>query len=251
MKNIIRLELKKMFSKKDIMLIFGILILAPIIMALCIVNEVAGINFGGAVSMDGFGLLIWNFLKYLFVLYIVPIYLCCSFLGKEIETRSINIMLSNKKRGTILVAKTIAYIIVLSVFFVLFQVSSVLSFNILLDGTEYATAMTASAMETIFIYLFQWLEIIFVLFLSTVLCSVIKGNAALLLGLTIVILQRLLVYFDGIKKFLPYHISDYSNYMTIPEEKLLSSNIFSTVVYVIILTALLLGAMRIWKKRDF
>lgn len=251
MKSIMKLELKKILAKKDVMLMFGIIILFPLFMALCIVYEVAGINFGGAVSVDGFGLLIWSFLKYLFVLYIVPIYVACSFLGKEIETRSINIMLSNQKRSLVLMAKTIVYIVVLTVFFILFQLSSVLSFQVLLDGTEYATATVASTMQITFAYLFQWLELIFVLLLSVVLCSIIKGNAALLLGMVIVILQRVLVNFGDIKKFVPYHISDYSSYLMIPQDELLSSNVMSTIVYIVILSALVIGSIRIWKNRDF
>lgn len=251
MKNIFKLELKKIVNKKDIMIMFGIIILMPVVMAFCVVNEVAGINFGGAVSIDNFGILIWSFLKYLFVLYIVPIYLCCSFLGKEIETRSINIMLSNQKRGTILVAKMLAYVLVLSIFFVAFQVSGVLSFKFLLEGTEYATTVSATSTQIIFTYLFQWLEVMFVLFLSVVLCCMIKGGAALLLGMVIVILQRVLVNFDQIKEFLPYYISDYSTYVMLPSEELMRFNIMSSIVYVVILGALIFLAMRIWKNRDF
>ncbi len=251
MKDIMKLEFKKILAKKDVMLMLGIIIFVPLLMALCIVNEVAGINFGGAVSVEGFGLLIWSFLKYLFVLYIVPIYVGCSFLGKEIETRSINIMLSNRKRSTVLAAKTITYITVLSVFFILFQLSSVISFQLLLKGTEYAVAMDIAVMDTIFIYVFQWLEVVFVLFLAILLCTLIKGNAALLLGMMVVILQRVLVNFDGIKRFVPYYISDYSGYMLIPGEELLRSNIMSTIVYAVILAVLAFGATRIWRNRDF
>ena len=111
MKSIMKLEWKKILSKKDVMLMLVVLILAPLFMAICIVNEVAGINFGGAVSADAFGLLIWSFLKYLIVLYLVPVYISCSFLGKEIESRSINIMLSNQKRGSIFWSKVITYVL--------------------------------------------------------------------------------------------------------------------------------------------
>ncbi len=251
MKNIMKLEFKKIFSKKDVMLMFGIIILVPLIMALCIVNKVAGINFGGAVSVDGYSILIWSFLKYLFVLYLVPIYVSCTFLGKEIETRSINIMLSNQKRSYVLAAKVIAYAIVLTLFFVLFQISGVLSFHLFLAGTEYGAVMSASVIDVAFIYLFQLLELLFVLFLAVILCCFIKGNAALLLGMIVVILQRVLVNFDGIKRFVPYYISDYTSYLLLPEEGLTGYNVMSTVVYAVILTVLVYGATRIWKKRDF
>lgn len=251
MKNVMKLEFKKIFSKKDVMLMLGIIILVPLLMALCIVNEVAGINFGGAVSVDGYSILIWSFLKYLFVLYLVPIYVCCTFLGKEIETRSINIMLANQKRSNVLTAKVITYAIVLTVFFVLFQLAGVLSYQLFMDGTEFGTAMSASVTDVVFIYLFQWLELMFVLFLSVILCCYIKGNAALLLGMVIVILQRVLINFDGIKRFVPYYISDYTSYLLLSTEDLISFNVTSTMIYAVILAVLIYGAARIWKKRDF
>ena len=251
MKNIMKLEFKKVISKKDVMLMLGIIIIVPLLMALCIVNKVAGINFGGAVSIDGYSLLIWSFLKYLFVLYLVPIYVCCTFLGKEIETRSINIMLSNQRRGTILAAKVITYAIVLTIFFVLFQIVGFASYMIFIEGTEFGVEMTASVMDVVFIYIFQWLELMFVLCLSVIMCCFIKGNAALLMGMVVVILQRVLVNFDGIKRFVPYYISDYSNYLLIPAEDLTSFKLMSTGIYTVILAVLIYGATSIWKKRDF
>ena len=251
MKNIMKLEFKKVLSKKDVMLMLGIIIIVPLLMALCIVNKVAGINFGGAVSIDGYSLLIWSFLKYLFVLYLVPIYVCCTFLGKEIETRSINIMLSNQRRGTILAAKVITYAIVLTIFFVLFQIVGFASYMIFIEGTEFGVEMTASVMDVVFIYIFQWLELMFVLCLSVIMCCFIKGNAALLMGMVVVILQRVLVNFDGIKRFVPYYISDYSNYLLIPAEDLTSFKLMSTGIYTVILAVLIYGATSIWKKRDF
>lgn len=80
MKNLIKLEMKKVFSKKDVMLILGVLILTPVIFSLCLVHRAAGIDFSGQVSVDSYGIMIWSFLKYLFVLYLVPIYIACCFL---------------------------------------------------------------------------------------------------------------------------------------------------------------------------
>lgn len=251
MKNIMKLEFKKILSKKDVMLMFILVCFSPLLMALCIVNEVSGINFGGAVSVDSFGILIWSFLKYLFVLYLVPIYVSCSFLGKEIETRSIHIMLSNQKRYVVLCAKGIAYFVTITAFFLLFQLVSVVTYEWLLKGTEYGLEMTAKIQDFIFIYAFQWLEMIFVLALAMVLCSVIKGNAALLLGMVLVILQRLLVNFESIRSFVPYYISDYSSYLTVPQEELMRVNIMSLAVYGVIIAVLVIWIAKIWKKRDF
>lgn len=251
MKSIMKLEWKKLLSKKDVMLMFAILILAPLFMAVCIVNEVAGINFGGAVPADAFGLLIWSFLKYLVVLYLVPIYVSNCFLGKEIETRSINIMLSNQKRGTIFASKVITYILALTIFFSLFMGVGALSHVFLMEGTVYAAESTASVMEVVYAYVFQYLELIFVLLVAVVLCCVVKGSAALLLGLIVVIAQRVLVNIDGLKRILPQYISDYSTYSMIPKEELATTNLVSLGIYIIILVALTVLAVRIWQKRDF
>lgn len=251
MKSIMKLEMKKIFAKKDVMLMFGILIFAPLLLAVCMVNEVGGINFGGAVSVADYGMLVWTFLKYLFVLYLVPIYIACSFLGKEIETRSINLMLSNQKRSKILTAKILTYVIAITLFFALFQVVSVLSYSLFIAGTEFSVAMEASGMETVCLYAFQWLEMLFVLFVSILLCCLVKGNAALLLGLVVIILQRLLVNIGGIKRILPYYISDYNFYSMIPSNTLVVTNMTSMVIYAAILMILIIGAAGIWKKRDF
>lgn len=251
MGKLIALEMKKIFSRKEVMIILAVLILAPVFLAFCMVNKVAGINFGGAVSAEAFGILMWTFLKYLFLIYLVPIYIAISFLGKEIENRSINLMLSNQKRWKTLAAKTGTYAMVLTGFFILFQLSSLGSYYIFVDGTEYSMAMEASAMEIMFSYLFQWLELLFVLLLAVLLCCVLKGNAALLMGLVIVICQRLLVNIDGIKRILPYYISDYNYSSMIPKEQLFGTNMVSFGIYAVILFVLAAGAANIWRNRDF
>ncbi|MBR6628026.1 MAG: ABC transporter ATP-binding protein [Lachnospiraceae bacterium] len=205
----------------------------------------------GAVSADAFGLLIWSFLKYLIVLYLVPVYISCSFLGKEIESRSINIMLSDQKRGAIFWSKVITYVLVCTLFFALFMGVSVGAFLLFMDGTEFAAACTASVSQVVFAYLFQYLELIFILLAAVILCCVVKGNAALLLGIMVVIVQRVLVNMDGIKKVLPQYISDYSTYATIPQEELASFNTFSLGIYAVVLAVLTILAVRIWQKRDF
>ena len=122
---------------------------------------------------------------------------------------------------------------------------------LLMDGTEFATACTASTSQVVFAYLFQYLELIFILLAAVILCCVVKGNAALLLGIMVVIVQRVLVNMDGIKKVLPQYISDYSTYIMIPQEDIAAFNTFSLGVYAVILVLLTILAVRIWQKRDF
>ena len=251
MVDIARLEIKKILSKKDMMLILIVLILAPLLFSICIVNQVAGINFGGMVSIENYGIMIWSFLKYLFVLYLVPIYMAASFLGKEVENRSIHIMLANKKRSSVIYSKVIVYIFTLTVFFLLFQMMSVLSFEIFIKGTKYAMLSDTTLINTFFIYLFQWLELVFVLLVSVGLCCVIKGNAVLVMGLVVIILEKILVNIEGIKRVIPYNISDYSSYNLIDADKLLTTNLISIGIYGALFLLLFICIVRIWKTRDF
>lgn len=251
MRKLLKLEIKKVFSKKDIMLILGVLIIAPVIFSLCLVNHIAGIDFSGQVSIDSYGIMIWSFFKYLFVLYLVPIYIACCFMGKEIENRSINIMLSNEKRAKVLGAKLLTYVCVLTLFFVLFQTTSIVSYEIFIKGTDFSTIVEASLAETIFLYLFQWMEMIFILLVSAALCCVIKGNAVLVLGIGVVIIQKILVNIDGVKRILPYFISDYNYYSMIPLNKLMSNNMVSLAIYLSIIMVLLFVGTNTWRKKDF
>lgn len=249
--DIFKLEIKKIIFKKDMMLIMIVLAIVPFIFSFCMVNKVAGLNFAGLVSEGDFGLMIWSFLKYLFVLYLVPIYMAASFLGKEVENRSIQLMLTNKKRISVIVAKIIAYILVLTVFFIAFQSACILSYQIFIAGSELEGTSIATTMSLAFIYGFQWLEMIFVLLVSVALCCVIKGNAVLVLGLVVVIIEKILANLDGIKRLLPYSISDYTTYMNISSSKLMATNTVSVVIYAVIFAALLYATAYIWKKRDF
>lgn len=251
MVDIIKLEWKKLISRKDIMLILGVLILSPFLFSFCIVQKVAGLNFGGQVSADIYGIMIWSFFKYLFVLYLVPIYIASSMLEKEVENRSIQIMLANKKRMSVIRAKLLTYLAVLTGFFVLFQLSSFVSYQLLIKGTEYGIASTTPFMENAFLYLFQWFEQVFVLMLSIALCCVIKGNAVLVCGLLTVILEKVIANVEGISRILPYHISDYNAYGAIKADQLLSANLLSVGIYIIIFGVLGVIISGIWKKRDF
>lgn len=251
MKNLIKLEMKKVFSKKDVMLILGVLILTPVIFSLCLVHHVAGIDFSGQVSVDSYGIMIWSFLKYLFILYLVPIYIACCFLGKEVENRSINIMLSNEKRAKVFIAKLLTYTGVLTVFFVLFNIFGVMSYALFIRNTTFASAIEASVMESLFLYGFQWIEMIFVLLISAALCCVIKGNAVLVLGIGVIIVQKILVNIDGIKRILPYYISDYNSFSMIPTNKLITENAISLFIYVCIILALLVVSINVWRRKDF
>lgn len=251
MKNLIKLEMKKIFSKKDVMLILGVLILTPVIFSFCLVNHIAGIDFSGQVSVDSYGIMIWSFLKYLFVLYLVPIYIACCFLGKEVENRSINIMLSNEKRANVFIAKLLTYTGVLTVFFVLFNISSVMSYVLFVKNTTFSSVIEAPVIESIFLYGFQWTEMIFVLLVSAALCCVIKGNAVLVLGIGAIIVQKILVNIDGIKRILPYYISDYNSFSMIPADKLITENTISLFIYICIFLVLLVVSMNAWRKKDF
>lgn len=251
MNQLLRMEMKKVLAKRDVVFILGLLTIVPVLFSLCIIYKIAGLDFTGQISIDSYGIMIWSFLKYLFVLYLVPIYIVSTFMGREIENRSINIMLSNEERSKVLGAKIITYVAVLTLFFVLFQIVSAVSYGMFIQGTDYAMPIGSDLAEIVFLHMFQWLEMMFMVFASAFLCCIIKGNVVLVLGLGIVILEKILVNVDSVKRVLPYYISDYSSYSMLGKENILSTNAISVVIYMAILAVLLFGVVSIWKKRDF
>lgn len=72
-----------------------------------------------------------------------------------------------------------------------------------------------------------------------------------MLGVGAVILQKLLVNIEIVKRILPYYISDYNYYSMIPKENLFTTNMVSMSIYMGILLVLLLIAIYTWEKRDF
>ena len=249
---LVKLELKKIFSKKDIMIISSILILSPLVFGICMVNRIAGLNFNGQITVDAYGIMIWSFLKYLFVLYLMPIYLVCCFVGKEIESRSINIMLSNYDRKKVFAAKMTTYLITITIFFVLFHIVSMLTFSGLIHNTEFALAGSGNTLtKNFFLYLFQWLELLFVAIISYLLCCAIKGNAVLVLGIGVIILQKIVVNIEGVRRFLPFYISDFNYYSMIPDGVLMNTNIISCIIYTITIMATFCIALKMWSRKDF
>lgn len=92
---------------------------------------------------------------------------------------------------------------------------------------------------------------IFVLLVSAALCCVIKGNAVLVLGIGAIIVQKILVNIDEIKRILPYYISDYNSFSMIPADKLVTENSISLFIYVCIILVLFMVSMNAWRKKDF
>lgn len=137
-------------------------------------------------------------------------------------------------------------------FFVLFHVVSVITYSVLIQGTEFALSnVEGSFINIFFIYLFQWFEIVFIAAISYLLCCVIKGNAVLVLGIGVIIFQKLLVNIESIRRFLPFYISDFNYYNMIPEKILNNTNIVSCIIYGVIIALTFGVALRIWNKRDF
>lgn len=251
MKTLMALEMGKIIKRKELVVSAGIMILIPLAFSFCVVNKIAGLEFAGQISSDEFGVFVWSFLKYLFIIYLLPVALVSSFLGKELEDRSIIIMLSSRKKSSVLLAKLVVYALMISIFFILFQLSCHVAFSLFIQGSEFAVAAESTLGQTLFLYGLQWLELIFVILLTSVFCCLVKGNAALLLGLGAIILQRFLMNIESIRHFLPVYLSDYGSYSLLKGSEAINVGFIYLITYTVILTVLCAVAALIWRRKDF
>ena len=73
MGSLLKIETKKFFKKKDIILILSLLAVLPLILSLLFKYQVGGLKLSGKFNIVEYGIAIWSFLKMLFILYVVPI----------------------------------------------------------------------------------------------------------------------------------------------------------------------------------
>ena len=250
MGTLLKIEFTKLIKKKDVILISSLMIILPLIMALLFRFNVGGLTLQGQLAPQDYGMIVWSFLKMLFVLYIIPIYIPCTFIGREVEQRSINMLLSKEKRNNILLSKIIMSLAYITIFMVLFFIVSYAGFKIFLTGSEYElldlTAAT-TASKYLMMYVLQWLEMIFVTLLAVLLNTVIKGNVALVLGFGCIAIEKALQSLDMLKSYVPTFISDFNNMVGMSNE-LFSK---SVLIYIIYLFVLLFISFMWWKKREF
>jgi len=255
-KDIMRLiqnELKRFLNKRDSLIIMGILAITPAILSVCFRLELGGISLTGQMSMLEYMLMIWSFLKYVFILYIIPIYLPCNFIAKEIEHRSVQILLMHEAKSKILISKLAALVIEISVFMCLFFTVTAGSYQFIIRGTAYeAVGMVTSytAGKTFILFGFQWLEMIFLLCLSVLFSIILKGNTVLVATLGFVAIEKIFENVDSLKSYLPLYIADFANL----QDKLGQGNAYvlqSLLVYGALLTILLTSSIYVWNKREY
>lgn len=254
MEILLNIEAKKFIKKKDVMLIIVLLIVLPFIMTIFFKYEVGGLTLGGQLTAVDYSIAVWSFLKMLFVLYIVPIYIPCIFIGREVEQRSINMIMSKEKREKILISKILMALFAVTVFTVLFFVVAFLSYKLLLTGTKYElvdAAAKVSVNTEIMRLVFQWLEMIVITLVAVLFNVVIKGNAALVLGFGVVALQKGLQNISGLKDYIPTAISDFNNMSMVATADLNAFYTKSLIVYGVYIVVLAVSAIHIWKSRDF
>lgn len=251
--SILRTELSKFFRKKDSLFIAGILVIVPIILSICFKLEIGGISFGGQVTATEYVLMVWSFLKYVFILYIVPIYLPCNFIAKEIEQRSVQMLLLREEKNKILFSKIVSFIIEVTVFMALFMCVTALCYKFLIVGTAIeatGNAAVYSAVTTVTLFGLQWLEMMFIMMLSVLLGIVMKGNAMLVAAIGFLALEKVLESVGSLKNFIPSSISDFSYGLTKLEESS-SFGVQSILVYTVIIASITILSFYTWRKREF
>ena len=224
----------------------------PLILSLLFKYQVGGLKLSGKFNIVEYGIAIWSFLKMLFILYVVPIYIPCTFIGREVEQRSINMLLSKEKRSKILIAKTIVSVAAIILFTLAFFIISFISFKLFLTGTKFAVVGGAILTKSNFMLIaMQLLEMIFVTLLSVILNTIIKGNAALVIGFGAVALERALQNISAIEKYVPTFMSDFNNMSELSMKALNTFFTKSIIIYAIYAVVLLVSSLMIWKKREF
>ena len=75
MGNLIKIELTKFIKKKDVIIISAIISLIPLLIALLTKLDISGLSIGGSFTSTEYVFSIWEMLRALIVLYIIPIYI--------------------------------------------------------------------------------------------------------------------------------------------------------------------------------
>lgn len=251
--SILKTEIHKFFKKKDSLFILIALLIVPAVLSICFRFEVGGIAFSGQVTSVEYILMIWSFLKYVFILYIVPVYLPCNFLAKEIEQRSVQLLLVREERNRILISKIIAFILEITAFMALFMCVTALCYQFLIVGTKIEAIIDATiydTMTTVMLFGLQWLEMMFMMMLAVMLGIVLKGNATLVASIGVLALEKVLEGASSLKGFIPSSISDFANCVTqIEQNNFLGLQSF--IVYIVIIGVLLFLSFYAWNKREF
>ena len=254
MGNLIKIELTKFIKKKGVIIISAIISLIPLLIALLTKLDISGLSIGGSFTSTEYVFSIWEMLRALIVLYIIPIYIPCTFIGREVEQRSINMVLSKEKRGKILMVKIISSFIAVTLFMIMFYAIAFISFKLFLTGTEFEASTLTTTLSTntyVFAALFNLLEVLFVTLISVFLNISIKSNVALVLSFGVIILEKVLTNVNSIKRFLPCYISQFDRLYTLTKSQLSSFYSSSIIIYIVILTILFIMCYTVWNKRDF
>lgn len=254
MATLLKIEFSKLIKKKDILFISILLITLPLIFTLFFKYEIGGLEFNGQLQGIDYTIVIWSFLKMVFILYIVPIYIPCMLIGREVEQKSINMLLSKERRCIVLISKLIVSIVAVTIFTILFFIVGYISFKIFLTGTKYELTDSNSYTPIkiqILSLLLQWLEMIFITLVSALFNTILKSNVSLVFGFSIIALQKALQNIDTLKLYIPSSISDFNNILTVGISDINYYFIKFILVYFIYFFILSIISILIWKKRDF
>ncbi|MDP9749888.1 MULTISPECIES: ABC transporter permease [Thermoanaerobacter] len=206
------IELYKLFKRKDVFWSLLISIFVPLLFGLLAKTESDILTISGEkFSAFQYAIMMFGFLKSLFLFYFMFIIFTSSTFAGELEKGNLSLLLvRSENRVKIMLSKVLALLTVLMVFIIFVVLSGIISYYIFLYNTKFATNEFLGRQYLTFLYMpllsiFEIILIIAVTMLLSLFFGIYKTN---LLSIGLIILMKVLEKVDKIKGFIPTYLAD-------------------------------------------
>ncbi|EIQ3872086.1 hypothetical protein [Staphylococcus pseudintermedius] len=230
------IEFKKIFIFKNILLILFVIII-PWLFSVLIITNNSSVNISGEFDLFSFSFTIWEIMKILLVVIIIPVYVTCCNIGREISNKSVLMYItkvSNVYYYNVKILSNYLYSFIM-VFCYLF--SSTIAFNVLLRNSNHFSNITISNWVVFYTILMMILEVLLYVTLAHLMSIRFNHLGGTFLTIVILILLRILKNVSYIKKYIPEEIGNFVRIMNIKEIDLLKDFYFN-FLYILLLVIL-------------
>lgn len=223
----ILVELKKVFSFKNIVFL-ALICIVPWLFSFLIVTNNSSVSISGKFNSYTFSFTIWELMKILFVSILIPIFVTSSNMGKELSTKSIYMYITKVNNTYYYNSKLIVNYIYSTLLILLYLISSTVSFNLILRKSEHFSQVNISREIIMYSILLAILEILLYVTLTHLLSIYFNQLGSLFLSFIIIVFIRIIKNIPSIKKFTPEEICDFLRIMKIKNVDLFTDFLFST-----------------------
>lgn len=206
------IELYKLFKRKDVFWSLLISIFVPLLFGLLAKTESDILTISGEkFSAIQYAIMMFGFLKSLFLFYFMFIIFTSSTFAGELEKGNLSLLLvRSENRVKIMLSKVLALLTVLMVFIFFVILSGIISYYIFLYNIKFATNEFLGKEYLRFLYMpllsiFEIALLIMITMLLSLFFGVYKTN---LLSIGLIILMKVLEKVDKIKVFIPTYLAD-------------------------------------------